>query len=354
MNYYRCIDRKKLQFDFLLTTPHSYKCDYEEEVIEKGGRIFHLPRLTAYAPWKYLNALDIFKHSEYKIVHSHTPATAVFLLYVAKRNNIPIRIAHSHNTHGGKPLKHFVMSVLKLFVRHVGTHFFACGTDAAEWMYGKRFVRNKNVFILKNAIPALLYSYDEKKRSFFRSEKGWSNRFIVGHIGRFSYQKNHFFLLDIFKNIKLMCPHALLLIIGDGENREVIEEKIAVEGLERSVFLPGIVDNVFDYTQAMDVFLFPSLYEGLSLALLEAQAAGLPCFTSETITKENTVITDLVEFIPFSRGVEYWANRVLQHKDGYMRRNTYNEILKASYDIQQNVKWLENYYMEMFDSTYKL
>jgi glycosyltransferase involved in cell wall biosynthesis len=221
-------------------------------------------------------------------------------------------------------------------------------------MYGKRFVRNKTVFILKNAILTSQYSYDESKRFLIRSEKGWNNRFVVGHIGSFSYQKNHGFLLEIFEKIKLLCPNALLLLIGDGECRKAIEKKIVVTGLEDSVFLTGVVDNVSDYLQAMDVFLFPSLHEGLSLALLEAQAAGLPCFTSEkTVTRENA-ITDLVEHIPLSRGADYWVHRILRYKNGYMRRNTSNEIMKASFDIQQNTEWLSNYYMEMFDSIIKL
>jgi glycosyltransferase involved in cell wall biosynthesis len=355
MNYYRCIDKTKLQFDFLLTTPLSYKCDYEDEVIEMGGKIFHLPGLAPFSPWRYLKSLSVlFKnHPEYKIVHSHISATSVFPLYIAKRNNVPVRIVHSHNTHGGNPSKHFITIVLKLFLRYVGTHFLACGTDAAEWLYGKRFFRNNDVFILKNAIQASLYSYNEEKRSLLRAKEGWSNGFVIGHIGRFTYQKNHGFLLDIFKNIKLLYPHALLLLVGDGEEREVIEKKISVEQLDRSVFLTGVVDNVSDYTQVMDVFLFPSLFEGLSLALIEAQAAGLPCFTSETVSQESAV-TDLVEFIPLSRGAEYWANKIIRYKERYVRRNTYNEIRKAFYDVQQNTKWLENYYMEICDSTGKL
>jgi glycosyltransferase involved in cell wall biosynthesis len=356
MNYYRCIDRKKLQFDFLLTCSPDHKCDYEDEIIEKGGRIFHLPRLTPYAPWKYLNAGNIFfkKHPEYKIVHSHTSATGVFPLYLAKRYHVPVRIAHSHNTHGGKLLKHFVLSVLKLFLQHVGTHFFSCGADAAEWLYGKNFVRNKQVFILNNAIQASLYSYNEEKRFNVRLAQGWCDKFIVGHIGRFSYQKNLGFVLDVFKNIKLLCPQALLLLVGDGEDRKTIEQKIEFEGLGDSVVLTGVVDNVFDYTQAMDVFLFPSLHEGLGMALVEAQAAGLYCFASQDAVPREAAITDLVEYISLSESANYWASRILRYKDGYMRRNTYTDIRKASYDVQQNAGWLENYYMNIFNSIRKL
>jgi glycosyltransferase involved in cell wall biosynthesis len=355
MNYYRYIDRKKLQFDFLLTCSPTHKCDYEEEIIAMGSRIFYLPRLIPYAPWNYLNAMDsLFKgHPEYKILHSHTSATGVFSLFVAKKNNVPVRIAHSHSIRGGKLLKHFATSVLKLFLQHVGTHFFACSTDAAEWLYGTKFVRNKGVFILKNAIQASLYSYNEEKRFNIRLERGWNDKFIIGHTGRFSYLKNHEFVLDVFKHIKLLCPQARLLLVGDGEERESIERKIKTEGLEASVVLTGVVDNVFDYTQAMDVFLFPSLYEGLGMALIEAQAAGLPCFTSEMVPRE-VAITDLVEFIPLSKGAEHWANKILQYKNGYVRQNTCNEIRESSYDVQQNVECLEKYYIEAFASIKKL
>jgi glycosyltransferase involved in cell wall biosynthesis len=353
MTYYRCIDRSKLQFDFLLTFPPEDVCSYEEEIRKKGGKIFYLPRLTPFAPWKYLHALDIFlkNHPEYKIIHSHISATSIFPLFIAKRNNVSVRIVHSHNTRGGKPLKHFASSFLKLFTQRVGTHFFACGTEAAEWLYGKSFVQNKNVIILKNAIDASLYSYNEEKRYLFRSKKGWNDNFIVGHIGRFSYQKNHGFVLDVFKNIKRILPNALLLLIGDGEEREVIEKKITLEGLGDSVILTGVVNNVFDYTQAMDSFLFPSLYEGIGIALIEAQAAGLRCFVAKDAVPQETAITDLVEYIPLSEGARHWATSILQYKDGYVRRNTYDEVRKASYDVQQNAKWLENYYIEMSNLT---
>jgi glycosyltransferase involved in cell wall biosynthesis len=355
MNYYISIDRQKVEFDFLLMDNSYHKYDYEDEIINYGGQIYRVPLLSLYNPWKYLHAIDILfkKHREYKIVHSHMSALSVFPLYVAKKNNVLVRIAHSHSTHGGNLWKHCIKSILKLFIKRFATHFFACGSDAATWLYGEDIVRTNRVVIFRNAIHASLYSYSKEERLLFRSEKSWNDNFIVGHIGRFSYPKNHRFVLDVFKHIKLLCPQALLLLVGDGEDRDAIEKKIEFEGLKEAVFLTGVVDNVFDYTQAMDVFLFPSLYEGLGMALVEAQAAGLPCFTSEMVPREAAV-TDLVEFISLSRGAEYWASRILRYKDGYVRRNTYNDIRKASYDVQQNAEWLENYYVNMFNSMRKL
>jgi glycosyltransferase involved in cell wall biosynthesis len=173
---------------------------------------------------------------------------------------------------------------------------------------------------------------------------------VVGHTGRFSYPKNHGFILDIFREIKQAHPDSILLLIGDGENREDIEAQIKREKLEGAVVLEGMVENVFDYVQAMDVFLFPSRYEGLSVALIEAQAAGLRCFTSDGVVSKEHSITGLVEYIPLSKGSKYWAERVLQSKEGYGRKSMYDEVVDAGYDITQNAAWLENYYIDMFNS----
>jgi glycosyltransferase involved in cell wall biosynthesis len=205
MNYYRHIDRSKLQFDFLLTTTH--KCDYEDEILANGGKIYHLPQFRLRAPEsirKYMRSVDTFlkAHPEYKVVHSHSSVKGIPFLYVAKRNNIPIRIVHSHTIREGKPLIHLIMSMLKLFLRKVATHFFACGANAAEGLYGKRFTRTNKIEIVNNAIETSLYSYNERRRFLIRTERGWTNKFVIGHVGQFVYPKNHGFILDIFKEVK--------------------------------------------------------------------------------------------------------------------------------------------------------
>lgn len=235
---------------------------------------------------------------------------------------------------------------MKFFLRKLATHFFSCSTDASEWLYGKRFTRTNKVVIVNNAIEASLYTFNESQRVHIRTERGWTDKFVVGHVGRFTHAKNHVFILDIFKEINRMHPDSILVLVGDGEDRKDIEEKIKTEGLESVVVLAGSVGNVHEYVQAMDVFLFPSLHEGLGMALIEAQAAGLRCFASEDGVPKEAAITDLVEYIPLSKGSKYWSERLLQYKKGYERRNTYEEVMKSGYDVKQNAVWLQNYYMK--------
>ncbi|MGI6537804.1 MAG: glycosyltransferase [Caldicoprobacterales bacterium] len=212
---------------------------------------------------------------------------------------------------------------------------------AGEWLFGK----NAEFTILKNSLDTKMYLFDEDKRAIVREKLNISEKFVIGHIGRFHVQKNHEFLIEIFRHIVNMHSGSILLLIGEGHLRDNIEQKVKFYNLQEKIKFLGVRSDVPDLLQAMDVFLFPSLFEGFPNVLAEAQAAGLRCVASDRIT-DSIKITDLIEFLSLEESSEKWAKEVLKYKDGYIRRDTSNEIIRAGYDNDHNIKWLEDFYLE--------
>ena len=348
MNYYRHIDRKQIQFDFLLTDPN--KCAFEDEIISLGGIVHRVPRLTMSNPIPYLKGVDhFFKiHPEYRIVHSHTSSKSVFPLYIAKRHNIPVRICHSHSSKSENGIKGFIRDILKLGLKKVATTFFACGEQAAEWLYGKKFLDNGNVSIIRNVIEGDKFTLNLETRQKYRELlQVEESTLLIGHTARFNAAKNHLFLIDIFKELKSMIADSKLLLIGDGELREQITEKVNSLGLTNDVIFAGVVPNVYNYMQSIDIFMLPSLYEGLGMVLIEAQTSGLKCFTSLGTVPTESSITDLVSYLPLEHGAKYWAEEIYKAKD-YNRYDRLDEIKKAGYDARTSAVDLQNKYIELY------
>lgn len=337
MNYYRNIDRSRLQFDFLVH--REKRADYDDEIESLGGRIYRLPPLNPF-DIKYRKQLQqfFFDHPKYKIVHSHIDCMSAIPLKAAKKAGVPVRIAHSHSISQDKDVKYLLKLFYKGFIAKNATHLMACGQQAGEWMYGKR-----NFHILNNAIDAKQYSFDHETYCAERAELGVRpDDVLVGHVGRFSPPKNHDFLIDVFAECVNMKPKAKLILVGDGNLRPGIEEKVRRLGLEASVIFTGVRSDVAKLMQAMDVFVFPSIYEGLPLTVVEAQAAGLPCLISDAVPIECKK-TDLVQQIPLSEGAQAWAAAVM-HVAGTQRRDTYKEIKAGGYDIIENARKLQCFY----------
>lgn len=348
MNYYRHIDRERIQFDFLLTDPN--KCAFEDEIISLGGIVHRVPRLTMSNPTPYLKGVDhFFKiHPEYRIVHSHTSSKSVFPLYIAKKHNIPVRICHSHNTQSESGLKGVIRDFLKIPLKRVASHYFACGIKAAEWLYGQNFPTKHIVTIMRNVIEGDKFSFNPHIRQVFRNKLVIDDQCIViGLAARFNVQKNHLFAINIFNEFKQLLPHSKLLLIGDGELREQITEKVNSLGLTNDVIFAGVVPNVYDYEQAIDIFMLPSLYEGLPLSIIEAQISGLKCFTTEGTVSKECSVTDLVSYLPLERGAKYWAEEIYKAKD-YNRYDRLDEIKKAGYDARTSAVDLQNKYIELY------
>lgn len=347
MNYYRQINKEIVQFDFVISEPNT--CHYENEVLELGGRIFRIP-IFSKSPLGYIKSLNrFFKiHREYKIVHAHTSAKNFIPLAVAKWNHIPIRICHSHNIRNEKGIIGFLKTFLKPFVKYVATDFMACGEKAGFWLYGKDFFL-KNGMMLQNVIDANKYRYNISVREEIRRVNKWVDLLVIGNVARFDSQKNHDFLIDIFNSIYKKNKDVILLLIGDGPLRKQIEEKVISLKLEKSVLFKGVVENVHDYMNAMDVFLLPSLYEGLPLTLIEAQASGLKCFASKDVVSDESNLTGLVEYISLSKTADDWANEILTNIN-YERKNTYPLIVEKGYDATTSAKYLQELYVNKLNS----
>lgn len=342
MNLYRNIDRSKIQFDFV---KHTYeKCAFDDDIRELGGQIISVPRYTGINHVCYIKEWkDLFsKRPEYKIIHGHMISTAFIYLNIAKKYGLTT-IVHSHSTGTrGNKIEQLVKNILQFPVRYTADYLFACSDDAGKKFFGNK----KNYYVIKNAIDVDKYKFNRSLRNKMRKSLNVEDKFVVGHVGSFTYAKNHKFLLDIFYEIQKQNRKAILLLLGDGELRKSIESHIKKLRIEDKVILTGVVPNVNEYLQAMDIFVFPSIYEGFGMAVIEAQAAGLNCFVSSNLPKE-VFLTDLIHSISINESAEHWANIII-NKTNKLERKDVSAILKdAGYDIVTYASRLQNFYLEI-------
>lgn len=337
MNYYRYIDRTKVQFDFLVHRPE--EADYHDEIRALGGKIYHLGRLNPFSLLYKKSLAHFFEsHREYQIIHVHQDCMSSLILKVAKECGISFRIAHSHSSNQDINIKYPIKAFYKKQISKYATKLFACGKDAGDFMFGSSAYE-----ILNNAIDSKEYVFSKERYYRIRKQLGISeNEVLVGHIGKFRPQKNQAFLVDVFSQIK-QSYNSRLILIGVGETKSSIENKVAELGLQDSVIFTGVRSDIADLLQAMDVFVFPSIYEGLPVVLIEAQAAGLSCLVSDSVAVESKK-TDLVHFISLNSGISEWADKTIQLAKNE-RKNTMNEIKNNGYDIVVNAQYLQNYYL---------
>lgn len=347
MNYYRNINHNKVQFDFICDND-STDIPYEE--IERlGGKVILIPPYQK--PFKYHKELKrVLKEGHYKIVHSHINTLSVFSLFAAKRAGVPVRIAHSHSTTNKKEWKKNILKqVLRPFSKMFATNYFSCTEHAGRWMFGNRMYENGNVYVLNNAIDLEQFKYDEKVRKEERKKlKIDDDTLIIGHVGRFMTQKNHEFLIDIFSEIHKVNPNSVLLLVGQGPLQDAIREKVAHLELSQYVKFLGQRSDVNRLYQVFDVFLFPSLYEGLGMVLIEAQCAGLKCICS-TEVPEVAKVTDNLKFINLNENAETWAKETLTNLENYKRKDCVAEISECGYNIEKEAHKLEDYYLNKID-----
>jgi glycosyltransferase involved in cell wall biosynthesis len=344
MNLYRKIDRSKVQFDFMVHT--NEKCVFDDEIQELGGKIFRVPAYNGKNHICYKKSWEQFfnNHSEYNTIHGHVRSTASIYLAIAKKNGL-ITIAHSHSTSSGAGFSAIVKNLLQYPIRYIADYLFACSETAGVWLFGKKACKKNNFYILNNAIDAKIFIYNKNTRSKVRREFRIDNNFVIGHIGRFNTPKNHKFLIEVFKTVYDQNNNVVLMLVGDGELRHVIEKKVEDLGLMGSVIFTGVRSDISELLQAMDIFVFPSLYEGLGIAVIEAQAAGLPCIVANTVPRE-AYVTNLVESLSLKASKDKWADRILKICNDYERINTYEEIKINGYDIKETGKFLERFYLD--------
>lgn len=339
MNYYRNIDREIIQFDFL--THREEHGQYDDEIEQLDGNIYHVPHLNPLNPGYYKALDDFFRTHPYNIVHSHLDCTSTFPLRAAKKAGVPYRIAHIHSTSQDKDFKYPIKMLSKKMMPYYATDFFACGEVAGKWAFpGKKFV------VMKNAIDTAKYMPNVSIRSKVRKEFNLENEFLVGHVGRFAPPKNHTFLLKIFSEFKRIEPSAKLMLVGGGDQEPDIIQEAERLGIISDVIFTGVRADVNELMQAMDVFVLPSLYEGLPVTMVEAQAAGLPCVISDKVPTECAIVDGLVKSVALSDDLSIWVD-ALQKAKNIERKDHTQEISEKGYDIKQAADWLKNYYISL-------
>lgn len=351
MNYYRNIDRTKIQFDFI--------CDEDstdipyDEIDALGGKVILIPPYQKV--FKYHKELKkVLKEGNYKIVHSHINTLSVFSLCAAKSAKVPVRIAHSHSTTNKKEWKkNLVKQVLRPLTKLFATDYMACTEHAGRWMFGNKEYDKGNVYVLNNAIDVDKFKYDEKIRKEKRKELNIDDdTLVIGHIGRFVEQKNHRFLIDIFNEVHKKNLNTILLLIGQGPLMKEIKEKVKKLNIENSVKFLGQREDVNELYQAMDLFLFPSLYEGLGMVMIEAQCSGLPCIASTEVPKIAKINSN-VEFVGLNDSLNYWIN-IINFYDRKKEKIDFDEIKNSAYDIQFEVNKLKNKYIRLYGEDLKM
>ncbi len=345
MNYYRNIDHSKIQFDFLLNYQEAGV--FDDEIKQLGGKIYILPRLFIKNLFKYIRALNQFfrTHREYEIVHGHLTSVGVIYSVIARRHGVKKVIIHAHSTSVNRTLKGLAERILMFPLRFCAQYYFACSNEAGKYAFGRNILKRSDYKFIKNGIQSEKFIFNEKMRAEIRAAFGFESKFVMGHIGRFECEKNHSFIIDIFSEVFLREPDARLLLIGAGSKKQEILEKVHALGLETAVVFLEQRSDINELMQGMDVFLLPSHYEGLPVVGIEAQAAGLQCFFSDAVTRQ-TDVTGLCSFIPLSSTENYWADMILKYKNGYVRRNMRQAIIDAGYDIKEQARWLQEFYLQ--------
>jgi glycosyltransferase involved in cell wall biosynthesis len=354
MNYYRHIDREKIQFDFLVHRQE--RAAFEDEIEALGGKIYRLPAINPLFPKPYYKTFRHFLklHSEYKIIHSHLNTFSYFPLKIAEEFQIPTRIAHAHIAMDPISTKNTFKSIdnileavkkgiklrVKKKIKTHSTHLFSCGIKAGNWLFGAQ----SEFFVMNNAIDSSSFKYNPDKDKALKKQFGLEKKVVLGHIGRFTHQKNHEFLIEIMVEVLRQDPNYELVLIGDGPLQNKIKEQAKKLNIINHIQFLGLRTNISELLQMIDVFVFPSFYEGLPVTLIEAQAAGLKIMASDTITTE-VKLTENIEFLPLKKSAKFWAESILNEQI-LQKEDTTNKIIAGKYDIVANADEIEKFYSQ--------
>lgn len=353
MNYYRRIDKNKIQFDFFAL--EGSILPQKEEIEKAGGRVYVVPRYTR--PWNYCREVyRIFRQNNYRIVHSNMNTLSFFPLYMAKKAGIPVRIVHNHSTAAkGETKKNILKYLLRPLAKSCATDYMACSAQAAEWMFGRKAVNEGHVYIVNNAIELKRFMYSEAKRREIRAALAvQEDEILIGCIGRLCFQKNQEFLLRVLKQLKDRAAYdskVKLMLIGDGENRDRLMALAGELKLESQLIMVSACNNVNDYYSAFDIFALPSRYEGFGMVAVEAQVNGLPCLLSDEFP-EDVVIGANVDRLELKE--EDWLSKLMAYVDDARNQTELNKLavdrrtcdidLFRDYDVGVQVGRLQEYY----------
>lgn len=343
MNYYNAIDTSKVEFDFFVD--RASKIIDQERIEALGGKVIVTPHYTHI--FKYLKFVRRqFKENNYDIVHAEMTTLNFIPLLIAKSVGIKVRISHGHSTSNEKEkAKNIIKKLLRPISKCGANHYFACSEKAGRWLYGDKFFDSGNVTIINNAIDLQKFKFSANKRREMREKLEIdSNAFVVGHIGRFCAQKNHEFLLSVFSSLLKIEPNSFLVLVGEGEDFERIKELASSMGISERILFMGSRKNPQDFYNVMDVFVLPSLYEGLPIVAIEAQTNGLPCFFSTEVTKEAGILDSTV-FLPLEESPGEWADKIVRVKYSEDSRNKgFDALINTKYSIKKEAEKLLKLY----------
>lgn len=346
LNHWDQIDKERFRFDFLT---FDSELSFEKKLEAQGCNVYHLPCYPQQDVDRFYKAMGEILKNDYDAVHLHTRDWSGFELEeIVQHYCVPQVIIHAHSSGYGRAanreekiqgqLKHYEMR--KRLHVNMATDFLACSEVAAEWLYGEQIPRDR-IKIMHNAIDTCKFIFSWEEREKQRKKLGVDGKFVLGSVGRLELVKNHEFMIDVFHEVVKENPESILLLVGDGRQKEQIEAQIKSLDLQEHVKMLGKREDVNLILQAMDVFLLPSLFEGFPIALVEAQTSGLPCIVSDTVTKEET-ITDLVHYKPLI--IEEWVDSIRHLKKHGERKSMHTEVSQAGYDMKTQVKELERVY----------
>lgn len=342
MDLYRHMDRSRIQFDFLVHTEN--KGDFEDEIWGMGGKVYRLPRfrLTNYLVYRKAVKRFFEDHQEFQCVQGHMTSTAAIYLPIAKQAGVPVTVAHARSAGVDRGIKGKITRLMRWNLVKKVDYAFACSRLAGESVFGKKAVEQGKTIYIPNAIDVGAFRYQEQIRQAVRRELGLENQFVIGHVGRFDYAKNHEYLITVFFEFLKLRPESQLILLGDGDGREPIERLAAKLGIRHQIHFLGNQKEISRYYQAMDYFVFPSLFEGLPGTVIEAQAAGLRCLISSTIAEE-VQITDLVRSENIAVSAKIWAERIGETGE-YPRQDMADAVTKSGFDVSSQARKMADFY----------
>lgn len=350
MEYYRHVDRSRVQFDFLCDTDSNSVP--KEDIESLGGRVYMIPPYQQI--FANMNAMKkVFRENHYKILHGYNSTMNFFAMMAGKQSHIPVRINESISMGHKSDKKNFLKNILKPFSKCYTTHFMSNGEVCGRWQFGDALFDAGKVTVFKTVIDTKKHIFEPDLREKCRKEYGLEDNIVIGHIGRFTAQKNTLFIIDIFNAIVKKEPKARLLLIGHGELQDEMLERIKKYDIEDHVLFLGKREDIHQFYNAMDCFLLPSLYEGLPVVGVEAECCGLPMFFSTEIPRESSPCNDLGFFISLDRGAEDWADIVLKKTKSLMPKRTdrAEAVRNAGFDSASEGLKLTDYYEALAEKT---
>lgn len=345
MNYYRNIDKSKLQFDFICNTN---EVAYEDEILKNGGNIYKITARSKNYKLFHKELDEFFRNnaSKYNSIWVNVCSLAnIDYLKFAKRYKIKHRIIHCHNSQNMDSLfRGLLHRWNKLFIKKYATDFWTCSDNASKWFYRKEIIKSDKYLIINNAIDSEKFKFNKQTRDLYRKNLKLENKLVIGNIARFHFQKNHTFLIEIFNELYKKDQNVFLLLVGTGEDEDKIKQMVCQYGLQDSVMFLGMRRDISEIIQAMDIFVFPSLFEGLPITLIEAQANGLPIFTSKDVIPKEIKMSENLEFISLKESPQKWAEKIIKANLTNKSEKNIKIINDKGFDIKDEVKKMEKFF----------